>query len=395
MGRLEGRVILVTGGTGCVGTHLIGQLTDYNPARIVSVSRGVLQDWPPHPDVEYRHADLADRACIEELTSEVKPDVIFHTAAQRFPGLAEIQVADTVRTIVMGTRNVLSAAAKASVQQVVVASTGKALRPFSPDIYTASKRIAEWVTHGYVASGELSCSAVRFTHVVNNSDIHKRLKEWADSSSLVRLHSPEIMFYVQSATECAQLLLLASLDSQPGELRIHALADLGWPVSLLDLALGALASRGSDAPIYLSGYEQGYEEIPFPGLYDPMTAGEVSPLINAFEASALVDPCCLTTNAFTADMISDPQAAQGFADLEAVCSNEVDDQEAARAALRDLSWSVLDASAGAVPTPLLNKIARMVERHEAALTLDHRRILNVIRDQVKTRETAASQGCAN
>ena len=178
---------------------------------------------------------------------------------------------------------------------MVCASTGKALRPFSPDIYTASKRVAEWVAFGFAASGALSVSAVRFTHVVDNSIIHQRLQDWAASSAVIRLHSPQIAFYVQSAVESAQLLMLAALDqgpARPGRLPIRAIADLGWPVSLLDLTLGVLAARDSGAPVYLSGYDPGYEEVPFPGLYDPATAGDLSPLLNAFEAAAVVPSEC-------------------------------------------------------------------------------------------------------
>ena len=264
--RLDGAVILVTGGTGCVGSTLVTQLTAFKPARIVSVSRGVTGGWPRHPGAEYLYADVRDQARMEALIGEIRPDLIFHVASQRDPGLAETRVHHTVTTNVLGTRSVLGAAAATGTGQVVCASTGKALRPFSPDVYTASKRVAEWVAFGFAASGALPVSAVRFTHVVDNSIIHQRLQDWAASSAVIRLHSPQIAFYVQSAVESAQLLMLAALDQgRPGRLPIRAIADLGWPVSLLDLTLGVLAARDSDAPVYLSGYDPGYEEVPFPG----------------------------------------------------------------------------------------------------------------------------------
>ena len=73
---------------------------------------------------------------------------------------------------------------------------------------------------------------------------------------------------------------------------MHAITDLGWPVCLIDVALGVLASKQSRTPVYISGYDPGYEEVAFPGLYDPATAGDVSPLMNAFETAALVDSPC-------------------------------------------------------------------------------------------------------
>ena len=90
------------------------------------------------------------------------------------------------------------------------------------------------------------CSAARFTHVVDNSIIYRRLRAWADAEAgTIRLHSPDIAFYVQSALESAQLLLLALTGAERGEFRVLAITDLGWPVTLLDLALGVLAASAA------------------------------------------------------------------------------------------------------------------------------------------------------
>jgi nucleoside-diphosphate-sugar epimerase len=387
--RLDGAVVLVTGGTGCVGSTLITQLAAFRPARIVSVSRGVTRDWPLHPGAEYLYADVRDQAQMEALIGEIRPDLIFHVASQRDPGLAETLVHHTVTTNVLGTGSVLGAAAAAGTGQVVCASTGKALRPFSLDVYTASKRVAEWVAFGFAASGALPVSAVRFTHVVDNSIIHQRLQDWAASSAVIRLHSPQIAFYVQSAVESAQLLMLAALDQgparparparpwRPGRLPIRAIADLGWPVSLLDLTLGVLAARDSGAPVYLSGYDPGYEEVPFPGLYDPATAGDLSPLLNAFEAASVVPSECPMTNVFEAEFAPEPRAAELSAELAAICG-ETEDPQRVRAALRELSWALLDATLAVAPPEALARAARIANRHVATLTADHRQILQTI-----------------
>lgn len=377
--RLDGAVILVTGGTGCVGSTLIAQLAAFPTARIVSVSRGVTQGWPRHPGAEYTCADVRNRGRMNALISELKPDLVFHVASQRDPGLAETLVHHTVTTNVLGTRNVLGAMAAAGTGQAVCASTGKALRPFSPDVYTASKRVAEWVAFGFAASGALPVSAVRFTHVADNSIIHQRLQDWAAASGVIRLHSPQIAFYVQSAAESAQLLMQAALDERPGRLPIRAITDLGWPVSLLDLTLGVLAARDSAAAVYLSGYDPGYEEVPFPGLYDPATAGELSPLLNAFEASAVVPSECPMTDAFEAAFAPQPRAAELYGALDAVCC-DTDDPARVRSALRELSWALLDATLAIAPAGALDRAARMASRHAATLTADHRQILRVIQD---------------
>ena len=377
--RLRDATVLVTGGTGCIGSTLMAQLATRSPSRLLSVSRGITDGWPRQASAEYSHADVSDRAAMEKLMGEVKPDLVFHVAGQRDPGLAEAQVQHTVSTNVVGTRNVLTAAAEAGVPQVVCASTGKALRPYSPDVYTASKRAAEWVASSVAADSEMLCAAGRFTHVVDNSIIYKRLLSWADEADggVIRLHSPDIAFYVQSALESAQLLLLACLGSQRGEFRVHAISDLGWPVGLLDLALAVLARSGSATPIYFSGYDPGYEEIPFPWLYDPMTAADVGPLLNAFEAGAVVDSPCPMLDAFRVDFPPEPRAAKLLTALAEAC-DRTQDPDVVRDVLNELSWSLLDCTLRAAPREALTRAAATAQRHGDPLCADHRQVLEAI-----------------
>jgi NADP-dependent 3-hydroxy acid dehydrogenase YdfG len=390
--------VLVTGATGCIGSTLMAQLARHRPGRLVGVSRGMTTGWPRPAGAEYLVGDARDRARLDEIIAQVRPDVIFHLAAQRSPALAEADVHGTVTTNVLGTSNVLAAAAAARLPQVVCASTGKALRPYSPEVYTASKRAAEWVATTTAASGGLLVSAARFTHVIDNSIVYERLLDWASAGAgagagaaqqaVVRLHGSSIAFYVQSALESAQLLLLACLGARPGEFRVHSITDLGWPVSLIDVALGVLASKRSRTPVYISGYDPGYEEVAFPGLYDPATAGDVSPLMNAFEAAALVDSPCPMVDAFPLEMAEDSVNRKLLAALDCVCGRT---REAApvRAALDELSWSLLDATLGAVSRTALDRSARLIGRHEDAMTPAHRRITRAIRDHAGPSVTAA------
>ena len=379
--RLRDATVLVTGGTGCIGSALISQLVARGSGRVVSVSRGISKERPAEQAAEYRRADVRDRAAMDALIGEIRPDLVFHVAAQRDPGRAEVEVHRTVSTNVLGTRVVLTAAAEAGVPQVVCASTGKALRPYSPDMYTASKRAAEWVASGLAAGSDMLISAGRFTHVLDNSIIYQRLLSWADEpeDGVIRLHSPDIAFYVQSALESAQLLLLACLGSARGEFRVLAISDLGWPVSLMDLALDVLARCGSQVPVYVSGYDRGYEEIPFPGLYDPMTAGDVSPLLNAFEAAAVTGSPCPMVDSFRVNMGPDPRAPKLLTALAEVC-DRTQDPATVRCALDELSWSLLDCTLRAAPCRALMRSAAMAHRHSASLGADHRRVLEAIED---------------
>ena len=377
--RLAQAAIVVTGGTGCIGSALMTQIAARRPARLVSVSRGITSGWPRQASAEYRHADITEPAAVRRLIAEIRPDVIFHVAAQRSPALAETEVHRTVSVNVLGARNVLTAAADSGVPQVVCASTGKALRPYSPDVYTASKRAAEWLSTTIATTSGTLCSAARFTHVADNSIIHQRLLTWARAraNGAMRLHGAEIAFYVQSAVESAQLLLVAMLGAVPGEFRVHAISDLGWPVSLLDVAVGVLRETRSDTPLYFSGYDPGYEEVAFPGLYDPATAGDVSPLLNAFEAAAAVPAPCPRTDSFRLEMAPDPVPPKLLEALGEVCARTRDDN-AVRRALDELSWSLLDATLAAADRDALARCAALVRRHEETMSPVHRRIARTV-----------------
>jgi FlaA1/EpsC-like NDP-sugar epimerase len=386
--RLSGKTILVTGGTGCIGSALLAQLAQRCPRRIVSVSRGVTGCWPRLDGADYRQADIRDAEALARIVRATRPDVIFHVAAQRDPGLAEVEVYRTITTNVLGTRNVLDAAVRAGVPQVVYASTGKALRPYSAETYTASKRACEWLMAQAVATTGMRASATRFTHVADNSIVYRRLLAWATSSSaeerqdgVIRLHDPDICFYVQSALESAQLLLAACAGAVEGELLLHAISDLGLPVSLLDLALGVLGHTGSVTPVYFSGHDAGYEIAPFPGLYDPLTAGDVSPLLNAFEAASPAGAPSDMVDAARLAFAPDRRLRKHLAALEEDCARTRDPEHLA-SRLGELSWSLLDATLQAAPRRSLERSAAQARRHWETMTGCHRRMLEAMDDLI-------------
>lgn len=389
---LRGATVLVTGGTGCIGSALIGQLAQFRPGRLVSVSRGVTSGWPRLPEAEYVHADIRDRSGLSAVFDAVRPQVVFHVAAQRDPGLAEYEVHRTVTTNVLGTEQVIRAAEESGVRQVVSASTGKALRPYSREVYTASKRAGEWLLSGAARRGNARYSAARFTHVVDNSIIYSRLRSWCQSG-VIRLHAADITFYAQSALESAQLLLRAGLSVAPAGpsglvvpsgrgtardcLRIHAITDLGWPFSLLDLTLGALSATGSETPVYFSGYAPGYESVPFPGLYDPRTAGDVSPLLNAFEAAHVQTAPGRVTDEFPMEFQPAALSDSPLEALRTACDTE--EPAAVRAALDTLSWHVLHEMLGTVPREELIRVAGLTGPFEDQMGSAFRQILAAIR----------------
>jgi hypothetical protein len=155
---------------------------------------------------------------------------------------------------------------------------------------------------------------------------------------------------------------------------VQAITDLGWPVSLLDLALGVLRRTGSAAPLYLSGYDAGYEEVPFPGLYDPLTAGEVSPLLSALETARAERPAGLAVDVFPLELAADPELDKLLLALEETC--EVTQEPGpVRAALDELSWGLLGAALRAGPATAVERAAARAAVHRDRLGPGHRRVL--------------------
>jgi hypothetical protein len=105
----------------------------------------------------------------------------------------------------------------------------------------------------------------------------------------------------------------------------------------------------------------------------------VSPLLNAFEAGAIVGSPCPMVDAFRVDMAPEPRAVKLLAALAEV-GDRTQDPAAVRGALNELSWSMLDCTLRAAPPKALMRSAAMAKRHSASLGADHRRILDAIED---------------
>lgn len=278
--HLAGERIMVTGGTGCVGAEVIRQLAKLSPRPlIVSVSRGLTLPRPEHLHVHYEVGDVRSMDDMRRIIDRYQPTVILHLAAQRDPGLAEQDPIQTVDTNLRGVVNVVTAAAEFGVQRLVAASTGKALRLMTHDVYAFTKQLGECALASMAQ--DLDVAVARFTHIVDNSLIWRKLHQWTRSGEDVLLHGKSA-FYVQSAMEAADLIL-ALTDGGDGGLRIAAQRDLGEAVELVRLAADVRHRNRSQSAIRFIGHEQGYEEGFYPGTYDVLTAGDFSPLLNSIE----------------------------------------------------------------------------------------------------------------
>lgn len=263
---LRGRRVLITGVTGCVGGALARRVREYGPSRLFGLSRGIMP-FEGTDDFEYYQCDIADWEAVRQLFAELQPEVVFHVAGQRDPGLAERLVRETLETNVVGTANVIEAAEVCGTEWLAAASSGKALRPASASAYATSKMLMEFVLAMAARRGNMRVGLARFTHVVQNSIIAGKLVEWALRGEPVTLLAPDTAFLAQPVAAAVDLLLVAGLEEQRGRLSMVASRELGRPIELLPLAIGTMARLNRVAPIQFTGAQPGYEERPFPGLY--------------------------------------------------------------------------------------------------------------------------------
>lgn len=360
--QLAGATVVVTGGTGCIGSVLVEELRAFAPARIVSLSRGITMPDRWADGVEHRFVDLRNATGVRAVLDEVRPRIVYHLAAQHDPGRAEQDPHETIGSNVFGTRNLLEGAAAAGVETVVHASTGKALRPYTPDVYAASKKLGEWLVARAASTTELALAGVRFTHVVDNSIIFERLRRWTAADEPVRLHGTDIHFYLQSALESAHLVLDAGLTARPGRFTVHAIRDLGEPASLTDLALGAIDRQGGAGALWVCGFESGYEETPYPCLYDPIAAGDLSPLISSLESpDTTTSATCAQVDEFPFAVTPNDRVRAGLEHLEHLCTAWGND-EVLRRTVRDIGWDLLDARLAATPDATVARAALRATR---------------------------------
>ncbi|MDQ8706936.1 SDR family NAD(P)-dependent oxidoreductase [Streptomyces sp. LHD-70] len=383
---IDGRTIVVTGAAGCIGRALLRELAPYAPRRIIGVGLEEQPDLQALPEVaelpdgvEHITLDIRDADALTALLRTVRCDLVFHLAAQRDPGLAEREVARTVTTNVLGTRNVIDACTAAGTERLVHASTGKALRPYTSDVYAQSKRTGEWLVADAAARSGLTAAAVRFTHVVDNAIVLDRFRTWCRAGEPLRLHGRDTVFYVQSARESAQLLLAAALTPPDGLFRLYALHDLGWPVALYDLALGAVAESGRPARIEVVGPEPGYEKLPYPGVYDPRHSGDVSPLINGLEAPRTVRaPGVPDVDCAVGHAPLTPELRESYAHLAWVCDRSAR-QDEIRGVFDALAWSLLGHAVATADPASVRRITRLTEPHRPHMSDEHLRIDGLFR----------------
>jgi FlaA1/EpsC-like NDP-sugar epimerase len=269
---IEGRTVLVTGAAGSIGSELCRQLAVYKPERLVLYDRhenGMfvlemeLRDRFPHVLLEPVLGDILLPDQLGHLFAARRPNIVFHAAAYKHVPLAEQNVVEATRNNVLGTRNVAQAAAVHGVQDFVLVSTDKAVRPTS--VMGVTKRVAELVVQGLPRRG-CRFAAVRFGNVLgSNGSVVPLFREQIARGGPVTVTHPEVTRYFMTIPEAVQLILQAATLGRGGETFV---LEMGEPVRIADLARHMIRLSGfepdEDIAITFTGLRPGeklYEEL--------------------------------------------------------------------------------------------------------------------------------------
>jgi nucleoside-diphosphate-sugar epimerase len=282
---LKNRTCLVTGGLGCVGSQLVKTLLQFGIKQVIVVDK---KEFDPKlfndsERIIYFQEDVCNRSGINKIFERCCPDIVFHIAAQRDPGLAETEVYNSVNVNVIGTLNVVQACENtASVKNCIFSSTGKASRYYTDEVYAATKKICEFIFDTYSRQSAIRYSFVRFTHILENSLMNINLKEQTNGDH-VFIHSPGKYVTAQNVEESANLLLNALLNTVTGQCNFLIVRYLEWPVESLEVALYYIKLSGKPLPIIFKGNPMGYTEKFFRGQMDWSNPQELNLLINVYE----------------------------------------------------------------------------------------------------------------
>ncbi|MBD3947181.1 polysaccharide biosynthesis protein [Nocardioides ganghwensis] len=268
-GYVTGKRVLVTGAGGSIGSELCRQLHRFGPAELIMLDRdesalhGVQlsihgRALLDSPDVVLN--DIRDEVALRRVFEDRRPEVVFHAAALKHLPMLEQYPHEAMKTNVLGTANVLEAAAAVGVTTFVNISTDKAADPTS--VLGYSKRAAERLTADMARRAEGAYLSVRFGNVLGSrgSVLHTFTAQIEAGGPVTVVH-PEVTRYFMTVEEAVQLVIQAGAIGEDGEVMI---LDMGQPVKIVDMAQQLIAMSGKSVEIVYTGLRDGeklHEEL--------------------------------------------------------------------------------------------------------------------------------------
>lgn len=261
-GYVSGKRVLVTGAGGSIGSELCRQLVKYGPEELIMLDRDESALHSVQLSIHGRALldsgdvvlnDIRDEAVLRQIFEDRRPEVVFHAAALKHLPMLEQYPHEAMKTNVLGTANVLRAAADVGVATFVNISTDKAADPKS--VLGYSKRIAERLTAAMAREADGAYISVRFGNVLGSrgSVLHAFTAQIAAGGPVTVTH-PDITRYFMTVEEAVQLVIQAGAIGQDGEVMI---LDMGTPVKILDVAQQLIELSGKDIEIVYTGLREG------------------------------------------------------------------------------------------------------------------------------------------
>ena len=263
---IQGKVVMVTGAGGSIGSELSRQIFANNPKRLLLIERceGLLYEI----EMEIRRgglsngnllplvADISDESRMLEIFDRYRPEIIFHAAAHKHVPMMEHQPAEALNNNTFGTRRLAMMSKEFGVERFIFVSTDKAINP--TNVMGASKRLAEIFIQSYNEENgsDTRFMAVRFGNVLGSSgSVVPLFRRQIASGGPVTVTHPEVIRYFMTIPEASGLVLQCATQGTGGEIFV---LDMGEPIKILDLA---------HRMIQLSGYEPERDiEVNFIGL---------------------------------------------------------------------------------------------------------------------------------
>ena len=281
---LTGKVVMVTGGGGSIGSEICRQIMRFKPKLLIIFE--IYENCAYELEYELRQkygrdcpvvtliGSIRDRKRLDEVFEQYRPQVVFHAAAHKHVPLMEISPAEAIKNNVLGTRNLLEAASSHGVDRLVQLSTDKAVNP--TNVMGATKRITEMLIQYYGEHTDMKCMAVRFGNVLgSHGSVIPLMEAQIRKGGPVTVTHPDITRYFMTIPEAAQLVLQAGGIARSGSIFV---LDMGEPVRIMDLAQKLIRAYGYepnvDMPIKIIGLRPGeklYEELLMDSERDKMT----------------------------------------------------------------------------------------------------------------------------
>lgn len=271
--ELKGKVILITGAAGSIGSELARQCVRYKPECIYLLDQA---ESPLH-EMELEFADRYKEQKYEVVVADVrngermrnvfstfKPQIVFHAAAYKHVPLMEHNPSESILTNVLGTRITADLSVEFGVHKFVFVSTDKAVNP--TNVMGASKRIAEIYIQSLGHHTNTRFITTRFGNVLgSNGSVIPRFKRQIESGGPVTITHPDITRYFMTIPEACQLVLEAATMGKGGEIFVF---DMGKSVKIVELARKMIKlsglEEGKDIQIVYTGLRPGeklYEEL--------------------------------------------------------------------------------------------------------------------------------------